>query len=64
MKVVPFPEVIPRRDLPILFAAGCSLLFSVYLWFLVNESAGLFAATWVPSILALGAFVKAGRDQA
>ena len=39
----------------ILFAAGLSFLFSVYLWFLVDKDQGLFVGIWVPSILSLGA---------
>lgn len=48
-------------DLPralFLFAAGLSLLASVYLYFLVDENQGIFVGLWVPSILALGAFLK------
>jgi hypothetical protein len=43
----------------ILFAAGLSFVFSVYLWFLVDREQGLFVGLWVPSILALGALLLA-----
>ncbi|MFG0316059.1 MAG: hypothetical protein ACF8XB_02205 [Planctomycetota bacterium JB042] len=41
-------------------AAALSLLLSVTLWFLVDKEQGLFVGLWVPSILALGAFMIAG----
>ena len=47
----------------ILFAALISFLLSVYLWFTGSREQGLFVAIWVPSILALGAFVLSGRDK-
>lgn len=34
------------------------MLFSVYLWFLVDKEQGAFVGIWVPSILLLGAFFK------
>ena len=43
-----------------LMAAGMSLLFSVYLWFLVDREQGLFVGLWVPSILSLGGFALVG----
>ncbi len=45
----------------ILCAAGLSFLFSVYLWFLVDRSQGVFVGLWVPSILSLGALLLSGR---
>lgn len=45
-------------DWLILIAAFASFLFSVYLWFLVGRDEGLFVGIWVPSILALGSFIK------
>ncbi len=44
-----------------LVAAGISFLFSIYLWFFVDKDSGLFVGIWVPSILALGALVRAGK---
>ena len=44
-----------------LIAAGMSFLLSVGLWFGGDRERGLFVGLWVPSILALGALVMAGR---
>jgi hypothetical protein len=41
----------------LLAAALLSFALSVFLYFGGNETAGVFVAIWVPSILALGAFV-------
>lgn len=41
--------------------AAVSFLLSVGLWFTGNKEQGQFVGLWVPSILALGAFVLAGR---
>ena len=53
-----------KADYIILGAAFMSFLFSVSLWFGVfgmdNRDAGIFVGLWVPSILALGLFFKAG----
>jgi hypothetical protein len=51
------------RDHFILTAALVSFLFSVYLWFGGQREAGMFVGIWVPSILAFGAFAKAGRER-
>jgi hypothetical protein len=47
----------------ILLAALVSFLLSVSLWFSGHEQQGIFVGLWVPSILALGAFVvpRGGR---
>lgn len=56
-----------KSDYLILGAAFVSFLFSIALWFGVlgaeNKDAGIFVGLWVPSILALGGYVKvrAGR---
>lgn len=57
-----------RSDYFILGAAFISFLFSIALWFGVlggdanyNKQAGIFVGLWVPSILALGNFVKFQR---
>ena len=42
----------------ILLAAGMSFLLSTYLWFSGSQEQGIFVGLWVPSILALGAFVR------
>ncbi len=41
----------------VLVAAFLSFLFSVGLWFLEDEQAGIFVGIWVPSVLALGALI-------
>ena len=50
-----------RTKGPILLAAFISFLLSVYLWFTGAREEGIFVGLWVPSILALGAFIFAGR---
>lgn len=52
-------QVTPR--LLFLAAAAISFGLSISLWFSGNESQGIFVGLWVPSILALGAFLLAGR---
>ena len=46
-----------------LVAAFASFLFSIYLWFTGSREQGLFVGLWVPSILALGALMLAGRER-
>ena len=41
----------------ILLAALISFVLSVSLWFAGNELEGIFVGIWVPSIIALGAFI-------
>ena len=48
----------------LLVAALFSFFLSVSLWFLVDRQQGMFVGLWVPSILALGAFLLAGRGGA
>lgn len=45
-------------DILLLAAAFLSFLFSVYLWFQGQRDEGLFVGIWVPSILALGIFLR------
>jgi hypothetical protein len=45
-------------DYLILAATGISFLFSVYLWFMVDKSAGVFVGIWVPSIIGVGIYFK------
>lgn len=47
-----------------LVAALLSFLLSVLLYFGGNELEGIFVAIWVPSILALGAFVAPRPESA
>lgn len=51
-----------RSKTPILLGASLSFLLSVYLWFSGFKDEGVFVGIWVPSILALGAFIYAGRS--
>jgi hypothetical protein len=46
----------------ILAAALLSFALSVFLYFGGNEMEGIFVGLWVPSILALGAFVAPRRE--
>mgnify|MGYP001825037544 CR=1 FL=1 len=41
----------------VLAAAFISFILSVSLWFTGSEMEGIFVGVWVPSILALGAFL-------
>ena len=45
-------------------AAFASFVLSVALWFSDKQDEGLFVGLWVPSILALGAFVMASFPSA
>jgi hypothetical protein len=45
----------------ILLSSFMSFLLSVYLFFSGSEQQGIFVGLWVPSILALGAFIFASR---
>ena len=47
-----------------LVAAGVSFVLSVSLWFLGHKDQGVFVGLWVPSILALGALMLAGKGRA
>jgi hypothetical protein len=47
-----------RVRLPFLFAGFLSFLFSVYLYFVLEEEmAGIFVGLWVPSIHSLGTLI-------
>ncbi|MHC4392159.1 MAG: hypothetical protein ACYTFT_11455 [Planctomycetota bacterium] len=59
------PRVRPaltRAQSLILIAAFASFVISVSLWFAGSKDQGLFVGLWVPSILALGAFLTAGKE--
>ena len=51
-------------DYLILGAAAVSFLLSVVLWFSSEQDAGLFVGIWVPSIIALGGYIKASFNGA
>ena len=44
-----------------IIAAGLSFVLSVSLWFSGKREEGIFVGIWVPSILAFGAVMLAGR---
>ena len=47
-----------RRNYLILAAAFVAFVLSVSLWFTGQTNEGLFVASWVPSLLGIGAFVN------
>ncbi len=59
------PETVLR--VTTLLAAGASLVLSVWLYFQSNSIEdrlnGIYVGVWVPSILALGAFLLAGQGK-
>jgi len=50
--------MLKKSDYFILSAALFSMILSIYLWFFVNQDAGVFVGIWVPSILGFGAYFK------
>lgn len=50
-----------RAKALIFLAAGLSFLMSVYLYFSGEPQRGVFVGLWVPSILAAGILLIAGR---
>ncbi len=53
-----------RAKLPFLIAGFCSFLFSVYLFFVLDETtAGIFVGLWVPSIHSLGTLLLTPVDE-
>ena len=55
-------DVLLKLKLVFLGAAFVSFLFSVFLYFFVDESQGIFVGLWVPSILGLGSLLLAGEQ--
>ena len=59
------PETVLR--VTTLLAAGASLVLSVWLYFqsssIEDRLNGIYVGVWVPSILALGAFILAGKKE-
>ena len=59
------PKVI--LQVSVLIAAAASLALSISLYFAGNEQTdklnGIYVGVWVPSILALGAFLLAGKKE-
>jgi hypothetical protein len=50
--------MLKKSDYFILSAALFSMILSIYLWFFVNQDAGVFVGIWVPSILGFGSYFK------
>jgi len=50
--------MLKKSDYFILSAALFSMMLSIFLWFGVDQEAGLFVGIWVPSILGFGAYFK------
>lgn len=50
--------MISKADIFILLGVTVSFILGVYLFFTGNREQGLFAATWVPAILAFGIYFK------
>lgn len=59
--MIPRPHAERARAL-ILAAAFLSFLVSVAVFFLDDETRGIFIGIWVPSILALGALILPPRE--
>ena len=59
------PKVI--LQVSVLVSAAASLVLSISLYFAGNEQTdklnGIYVGVWVPSILALGAFILAGTKE-
>ena len=59
------PKVI--LQVSVLVAAAASLVLSISLYFAGNDQSdklnGIYVGVWVPSILALGAFILAGKKE-
>ena len=51
-------RLISKTDIFILLAVAISFVLGVYLFFTGNREQGIFAATWVPAILAFGIYFK------
>lgn len=62
-EVVPLPKSYTEKARAlILLAAFLSFLLSVGIYFLDDETRGIFVGLWVPSILALGALILPPRE--
>jgi len=53
--------VISKADIFILVAVAIAFCLGVYLFFTGDREQGIFAATWVPAILAFGIYFKLMR---
>lgn len=50
--------MLKASDYFLMAAALASFVLSVYLWFQVDQNAGMFVGLWVPSILSFGAYLR------
>lgn len=50
--------MISKTDIFILCAVAIAFVLGVYLFFTGQREQGIFAATWVPAILAFGIYFK------
>lgn len=55
--------MLSKADVLILIAMAVSFVLAVYLWFNGHREQGLFAATWVPAVLAFGIYFKLLRQR-
>lgn len=53
--------VISKADFFILLAVTVAFVLGVYLFFTGHREQGIFAATWVPAVLAFGIYFKLMR---
>lgn len=53
--------MISKADIFILVAVAIAFCLGVYLFFTGDREQGIFAATWVPAILAFGIYFKLMR---
>ncbi len=54
-------DVISKADIFILLGVAVAFVLGVYLFFNGEREQGIFAATWVPAILAFGIYFKLMR---
>lgn len=50
--------MISKADIFILVAVAIAFVLGVYLFFTGHREQGIFAATWVPAVLAFGIYFK------
>lgn len=55
--------MLKKSDYFILLAALVAMILSIWLWFGVDQDAGLYVAIWVPTILGFGIYIKILRHR-
>ncbi|MEX0646273.1 MAG: hypothetical protein WEA56_00290 [Balneolaceae bacterium] len=50
--------MLKKSDYFILSAALIAMFLSIWLWFGVDQDAGLYVGLWVPAILGFGIYIK------